>query len=152
VLEAENPRGLSEAASAAVWRHAPGLENGFAGGGGDRGGRGGRGELPPGGAANEAREEDGSDASSAAECGGESAGGEPGRGSGGRCSPVSLIFFPSGTAAQRLWRRSQLAMGCLRLTCEVTAGHQAAPQADLRKVAPRRCSSLTSLLVRFAGD
>jgi hypothetical protein len=76
VLEAENPGGLSEAASAAVWRHAPGLENGFAGGSGDRVGRGGHGELPPGGAANDAHEEDGSDASSAAECGGESAGGE----------------------------------------------------------------------------
>jgi hypothetical protein len=75
-LEAENPGELSEAASAAVWRHAPGLENGLAGGGGDGSGRGGRGELPPGGAANDAHGEDGSDASSADECNGESAGGE----------------------------------------------------------------------------
>jgi hypothetical protein len=67
---------LSEAASAAVWRHAPGLENGFACGGGDGSGRGGRGELPPGGAANDAHGEDGSDASSADECNGESAGSE----------------------------------------------------------------------------
>jgi hypothetical protein len=77
--DAENPRELSRAASAAGWLHAPGLENGFAGGGvdgsgdggggcggnGGCGGSSGRGQLPPGGAAHDAHGEDGSDASSA---------------------------------------------------------------------------------------
>jgi hypothetical protein len=89
VVDAENPRELSGAASAAGW-HAPGPENEFAGGGVDGSGDGGggcggngggsgssgRGELPPGRAAHDAHGEDGSDASSAEECDSESAKGE----------------------------------------------------------------------------
>jgi hypothetical protein len=134
-LRYTHPRELSGAASAVDWLHAPGLENGFAcdvvDGSGDGGGSSWG--LPPGGAAHDAMERMDRMPRQQRSALARALRASIVRGIGGRCSPVSLIFLSSGTAAQRLRGFSQLVLGCLRLTCgtfEVTAVHQPVPQAQ----------------------
>jgi hypothetical protein len=168
VVDAENPRELSGDVSAAGWLHAPGIENGLAGGGVDGSGDGGgscRGNVvgvavvaagnscqvvlpttPMEKMDRMPHQRRSALARALRAC--------IVRGLGGSCSSVSLIFLSNGTATQILRRCSQLVLVCLRLTCgtfEETAGHQPVPQAHQRKVACRRCSYLPSLLTGCTG-